>query len=188
MSAAGDLLLFGDLKGDLVLRDAGGAVKNAHAADYEGWIAGLDPAGAAQWLRTLGPTVSLIGPTLAGDDGVWIAARIAAPYELEVAGAVTPLPALGYGAESTATALLRIDAAGQVVAVQVVGADLEIDALAWSGPDQSAFLVTGGYWCETAEPYVVNDAGDGLAALATGCEMMPLDDQRGYVAAILRAP
>lgn len=188
VTEGGDLLLFGDLEGELLLRDAGGAVTGAQSDAPEGWIAGLSPAGEGLWIRTLGPTVSLPGPTLAGHDGVWLVAQIAAPYELAVAGVVTSLPALGYGPESTATALLRIDPAGEVTAAQVVGADLQIDSLAWSGPDQGAFLVTGGYWCDSIQPHVVSDGGDGLAALASACEMKPLDDQRGYVAAVPRTP
>lgn len=183
----GALLLMGTLSGELLIRDAGGAVKQAQSDVPQGWIAGINDAGQSQWLRTLGTPVSLDGPTLAGDDGVWIVAQISAPFELEIAGQMTSLPALGYGAESTATTLLRIDGDGEVTAAQVLGADLWVDALAWSGPDQGAILLSGAYWCATSKPHVVSDGGDGLTALTAGCDMMPLDDERGYVASIPRA-
>lgn len=188
ISAEGNPVLFGEVTGELLVRDAGGVVMNAQTVEKEGWIAGLSPIGEGLWLHRLGPAVSLPGPALAGADGVWVLARIAAPYELEVAGRTVPLPPLGYPEGSTATALLRIDAAGEVVGAQIVGADLEADSLAWSGPEQSAFLATAGYWCDSVEPYVVSDGGDSLTPLAFACDMEPNDDQRGYIAAIAKSP
>lgn len=124
------------------------------------------------------------GPALAGDDGVWLVAQISAPHVIEIAGQSTPLPALGD--TDTATVLLRIDSTGD--AVQVVGADLPIASLAWSGPDQAAFLLVSDCICDSTQPFVVAAAGDGLEPLSIGCEMEPLDDARGHVAAIPRTP
>lgn len=182
----GDLLVFGELTGELRLRDAGGALLTAQADTSQGWIAGLDAAGAGKWVVPLGPTVSLLGPSLVDDDAVWLAAAVAAPFELEVAGAMTPLPALGYPADATATVLLQIDVLGEVVSAQVLGASLPVSSLAWSDPERSSFIVAGATWCDAAQPHVV--AGEGLAGLPSGCSMEPHDDQLGYVAAIPRSP
>ncbi len=188
IAASGDLLLYGVAEGEVVLRDAGGEATSAQTDASQAWIAGLDPAGDGLWIRALGPTVTAVGPALAGADGVWLVARISAPYEVEVAGVPTPLPALGWGPEATATALLRIDSAGEVTAVQVVGADLPIASLAWSGPDQGSFLALAGYYCDIEQPAVVAAGGDALEPLAFACDMRPLDDSRGYIAAIPRVP
>jgi len=188
IAAGGDLLLYGAVDGEVVLRDAGGEATSIQTDAEQAWIAGLDPTGDGLWIRALGPTVTAVGPALAGADGVWLVARISAPYEVEVAGVLTPLPALGYGPEATATALLRIDSAGEVTAVQVVGADLPIGSLAWSGPDQASFLALAGYYCDIEQPSVVAAGGAALEPLAFACDMQPHDDSRGYIAAIPRVP
>jgi hypothetical protein len=188
IAGGGDLLLYGVVDGEVVLRDAGGEATSAQTDAAQAWIAGLDPAGDGLWIRALGPTVTAVGPAIAGADGVWLVARISAPHEVEVAGVPTPLPALGYGPEATATALLRIDSAGEVTAVQVIGADLPIASLAWSGPDQGSFLALAGYYCGIEQPSVVAAGGAALEPLAFACDMRPLDDSRGYVAAIPRVP
>lgn len=188
LSAAGDVFVFGSVKGDLLVRDAGGLAMNTQTAEWEGWVAGLSATGEGLWIRTLGPAVEFAIPSLPDDDGVWLVARVAAPYELEIAGSTVPLPPLGYPDESKATVLLHLGSTGEVTHAQVVGVNLPIDSLAWSSPDQLAFLLVGGYWCDSAQPYVVSDGGDGLTPLALYCDMEPLDDQRGYVAAVPRSP
>ncbi len=181
----GTLVLYGQVASALLVRDANGVAMDAELGAPQAWVAGLGPTGEGLWLRALGPTVETYGPALAGDDGVWLVARVAAPYELEVAGQLRSLPALGY--PGPATVLLRIGGGGEVDAVQVVGADLWIDSLVWSGPDQASFVMLGGYFCDLAQPFVVNAAGDGLDALPIACDMQPLDDSRGFVAAFPRA-
>lgn len=186
VTASGDLVLHGEIAGELLVRDAAGTVMNAASDSPQAFVAALDPTGAGLWLRPLGPTVTSYGPALAGSDGVWLAAQISAPHVIEIAGQSTPLPALGYA--DTATVLLRIAVTGDIDAVQVVGADLPIASLAWSGPDQASFLLVSDYICDSSQPFVVAADGVSLEPLPIGCEMEPLDDARGYVAAIPRTP
>ncbi|MEZ4449617.1 MAG: hypothetical protein R3B09_09060 [Nannocystaceae bacterium] len=184
----GDVLVVGDANGEVLLRDASDATMSTVLDAQQAFVAGFSAAGEGLYLRGLGASVGGVGLTLRGDDGVYVVAQIAAPFELEVAGEVTPLPELGADLESAMTTILRIDGAGEVVSAQVLGVDLPIASLAWSGDDQGSFLVTGGYWCDSGAPFVIAEGGEALVALKTGCDMEPNDDQRGYVAAVPRLP
>ncbi len=188
-TADGDLLLYGNGVGALLLRDGDDAVTELTLDEDQAWVAGLSAEGEALWFHALGPTVSVFGPSLVDDDGVWLVARVYTPFELEVAGETMPLPPADHEYEfnDAVTVLLQIDASGELARAQLLGNNLPVSAIAWSTPEKTGFSLIGAYWCDTsAQPAVLAEDGASFEALKHGCEMDP-DDQRGYVAAIPRA-
>ena len=189
VTASGGLIAFGYVNGEMMVRGADDLALSGGADSYSAWIAGFSADGEALWLRVLAPGTTFMGVSLTGDDGVWLGASVAAPFELEIGGELMSLPDLGFndGEESYASLLVRIDDDGQVAQAQLLGGDLPITSLAWSDPDQSSFLVLGARYCSPTPASVIADDLKSLKLVPLNCDMEPLDDQPGYIAAIPRA-
>ena len=184
VTVGGSLVVYGNNSGELLFRDPDGVETTETFDDYRGWVAGIDAEGHVEWLHTHGEGHTNSWPALGGTDGVWIATHVVAPFDVEVAGEMVPLPELGLDDEAIADVLVRIDADGDVAAAQVLGSDTRLSSLDWIDDSQTGVFAIGGYYCEFSLPFVVDADGTGLEALTTGCDMEPHDDQRGWIASL----
>ncbi len=167
------------LNGELQIRDEQGVAASITTSGSDVIVAGITPAGAVLWMRTLGLKSGTIIAPSGGD--VWIAGTLpGAATTVKIGDKQVPLPSLQFDPALDLRVLLRIGADGDAVEARVVGAGLPAGYLSSNG---LSLLLTGDYTCNEAVPVLFDEGGVGVP-MASACAQPDTKAYRGYVLSV----
>ncbi|MEM6995769.1 MAG: hypothetical protein AAF721_34990 [Myxococcota bacterium] len=151
-------------------------------AGHHQWLLALDGESGAATVRLLPDAVQPHGDGVADGDRVWMPVSLhgaeGIPLELELKTETVSVPDLGWSEDPAPTLLVAVDAETDFVEAQLLGDRLGVDDFILQ--DGGATLIAK-YLCDQPAPSLIDDSGEALATLPTGCDNEPNDEWHGVL-------